>query len=59
VLGPLTLLLPLVIGGGLLYVAVGAQDWRVWVTAAAAGVSIPGIEWALGRAYVDRWRRLV
>jgi hypothetical protein len=59
VLGPMTLLRPLVIGGGLLYVALWAQDWRVWLVAAAAGVSMLGIEWVLGRAYVDRWRRLV
>ena len=58
VLGPMTLLRPLVIGGGLLYVALDAQDWRVWVAAVAAGVSMLGIEWVLGRAYADRWRRL-
>jgi hypothetical protein len=59
VLGPLTLLRPLVIAGGLVYAALGARDWRVWTVAVVAGVSMLGIEWLLGRAYVDRWRRLV
>ena len=59
VLGPLTLLRPLVIVGGLLFAVAGSSSWRVWVAAIAAGVSMIGIEHVLGRGYVDRWRRLV
>jgi hypothetical protein len=59
VLGPLTLLRPLVIAGGLLFAVVGSSNWRVWLAGLAAGVSMIGIEHVLGRGYVDRWRRLV
>lgn len=59
VLGPLTLLRPLVIVGGLLFAVVGSSNWRVWLAGLAAGVSMIGIEHVLGRGYVDRWRRLV
>ena len=55
----MTLLRPLVIAGGLVYAAMDAPDMRVWIVAIVAGVSMLGIEWVLGRAYVDRWRRLV
>jgi hypothetical protein len=59
VLGPLTLLRPLVIVGGLLFAVGGSSSWRVWLAATAAGVSMIGVERVLGRGYVDRWRRLV
>jgi hypothetical protein len=59
VLGPMTLLRPLVIAGGLAYAASGAPEWRVWLAAFAAGVSMLGIEGVLGRGYAERWRRLV
>jgi len=58
-LGPLTLVRPLVIGGGLLYAVWPAVEWRVWAVALAAGASMLGIEWLLGVRYRNRWRRLV
>jgi hypothetical protein len=51
--------LPLVIGGGLLYAAWPAGDWRVWAVAFLAGASVLGVERILGLRYRDRWRRLV
>jgi hypothetical protein len=59
VLGPLTLTRPLVVVGGLLFAVAGSSDWRVWLTGIVAGVSMIGIEHVLGRAYTERWRRLV
>jgi len=59
VLGPLTLVRPLVIGGGLLYAAWPAADWRVWVVALVAGATILGVETILGLCYRNRWRSLV
>ena len=59
VLGPLTLLRPLVIGGGLLYAAWPAGDWRVWAVAFVGGVSMLGVETLLGLRYRHRWRLLV
>jgi hypothetical protein len=59
VLGPLTLVRPLVIGGGLLYAAWPAADWRVWAAALVAGVSMLGVETILGLRYRNRWRYLV
>jgi hypothetical protein len=59
VLGPLTLVRPFVIAGGLVYAAIGARDWRVWLVAGAAGLSMLGIEILLGARYRPRWRRLV
>lgn len=59
VLGPLTLVRPLVIVGGLLFAVADAPAGRVWVAAVAAGVSMLGIEAVLGWRYHDRWRRLV
>ena len=59
VLGPLTLLRPLVVVGGLLFAVAGSPNWRVWLAGLAAGVSMIGVEHVLGRGYVDRWRRLV
>jgi hypothetical protein len=58
VLGPLTLVRPLVIAGGLVYASVGAGDWRVWAAAAVAGTSMLAVEAALGNLYRERWRRL-
>jgi hypothetical protein len=59
VLGPLTLIRPFVVAGGLLYAVSGTASWRVWAAAVSAGVSMIGIEFVLGRAYCGRWRRLV
>ena len=59
VLGPLTLLRPFVVAGGLLFAAAGASTWRVWLVAAVAGTSMLAFEHVLGRRYADRWRRLV
>jgi hypothetical protein len=59
VLGPLTLLRPLVIAGGLIVAVADAVDWRAFVVAIVAGAWMLRIEVLLGRAYVDRWRRLV
>ena len=58
-LGPLTLIRPLVICGGLLYAAWPATDWRVWMVAVVAGSSMLGIEWILGLRYRNWWKRLV
>lgn len=58
-LGPLTLLRPLVITGVLLYAVASATDWRVWVVACVAGASMLGVEWILGLRYRNRWRCLV
>jgi hypothetical protein len=59
VLGPLTLIRPLVIVAGLVYASLGAHDWRVWLVAAVAGASMLGIERVLGARYRPRWQRLV
>jgi hypothetical protein len=59
VLGPLTLVRPLVIVGGLLFAVAGASSWRVWLAGTVAGASMLAVEQVLGRGYVDRWRRLV
>jgi hypothetical protein len=59
VLGPLTLVRPVVIAGGLVYAAIGAREWCVWVAAVVAGVSMLGVEALLGAPYRRRWRRLV
>jgi hypothetical protein len=58
VLGPLTLLRPLVIAGGLAWAAVRSSEPRVWIVAAIAGISMLGAERLLGRPYRERWRRL-
>jgi hypothetical protein len=59
VLGPLTMIRPLVIGGGLFYAALATGEPRVWIAAAVAGVSMLGFEHVLGRPYARRWRRLL
>jgi hypothetical protein len=59
VLGPLTLVRPLVIVGGLLFAVVVTSSWRVWLAGTVAGASMLAVEQVLGRGYVDRWRRLV
>jgi hypothetical protein len=59
VLGPLTLVRPLVIVGGLLFAVAAASSWRVWLAGTVAGASMLAVEQVLGRGYVDRWRRLV
>jgi hypothetical protein len=59
VLGPLTLVRPWVVVGGLAYAAAGAARWETWIVAAIAGVSMIGIEPWLGRPHRERWRRLV
>ena len=58
VLGPLTLLRPLVIVGGLAFGASRVADPRVWITAVVAGVTMLGLERWLGRAHAHHWRRL-
>jgi hypothetical protein len=59
VLGPLTLLRPLVIAGGLAWAAVRSSEPRVWIVAIAAGVSMLAAERILGVPYRERWKRLV
>ena len=59
VLGPLTLIRPLVVVGGLLYAVAGSASWRVWLAGVAAGASMIGIEHVLGRRYRRRWQRLL
>jgi hypothetical protein len=58
VLGPLTLLRPLVIVGGLAWAAVRSSEPRVWILAAIAGIFMLSAERLLGRPYRERWRRL-
>ena len=50
VMGPLTVLRPVVIVGGLTWAALGAAHWRTWLVAAIAGASMIGIEYWLGGA---------
>lgn len=59
VLGPLTLLRPLVIAGGLAWAAVRSSEPRVWIVAIVAGVSMLAAERILGVPYRERWKRLV
>jgi hypothetical protein len=59
VLGPLTLLRPLVIAGGLAWAAVRSSEPRVWIVATLAGVSMLAAERILGVPYRERWKRLV
>jgi len=58
VLGPLTLLRPLVIAGGLAWAAVRSDEPRVWILAGCAGISMLCAERLLGRPYRERWKRL-
>jgi hypothetical protein len=58
VLGPLTLIRPLVIALGLASAAVRSSNPRVWIAAIAAGASMLGLEHVLGRRYAEQWRRL-
>lgn len=59
VLGPLTMLRPVVIAGGLAWAAVRSSEPRVWLVAILAGVSMLAAERVLGVPYRDRWKRLV
>jgi hypothetical protein len=59
VLGPLTLVRPVVIAGGLALAIAGSSDPRVWIAAVVAGASMLAFEHFLGRAHATRWRRLV
>jgi hypothetical protein len=59
VLGPLTLIRPVVLVGGLVSAAIRVPTPRVWVAALAAGSSMLAIERWLGRGPAQRWRRLV
>ena len=59
VLGPLTLIRPLVVTGGLLFAAIDTANPRVWIVALVAWASMLGLEPLLGRAHAARWRRLV
>ncbi len=51
VLGPLTLIRPVVIAGGLVLAAVRAADARVWIAAVVAGAAMLAVERMLGRRY--------
>jgi hypothetical protein len=59
VLGPMTLVRPWIIAGGLAFAAVGASRWQIWIVAATAAVSMISIEHWLGGPHRERWRRLV
>jgi hypothetical protein len=59
VLGPLTLVRPLVITLGLAWAAARSPEPRVWIAAAVAGFTMLAFEHVLGRAHAQRWRRLV
>jgi hypothetical protein len=58
VLGPFTLLRPLVIVVGLA-VAAAPFGARVWIAATVAGASLLGLEVVLGVRHRGRWRALV
>ncbi len=59
VLGPLTLVRPFVIIGALVAACVVADEPRVWIVGASAGISMLAAEHVLARRYAERWRRLV
>lgn len=59
VLGPLTLIRPLIIIGGLAAVCLATPDVRVIVAAVIACVTMLTFEHVVGRAHAERWRRLV
>ena len=59
VLGPLTLVRPIVILAGLAIAAARAPEPRVWIMAVLAGVTMLGIEGLLGRPHAAKWRQLV
>jgi hypothetical protein len=59
VLGPLTLVRPLVIASGLAFAAVRTPTPRVCVMALAAAASMLALELLLGRPHVGRWRGLL
>ena len=58
VLGPFTLVRPVVVIAGLAYAVAGASSWQTWIVAVTAGASVIGIESWLGGPYRERWRRL-
>jgi hypothetical protein len=59
VLGPLTLVRPLVIVSGLAFAAARTPTPRVYVMALAAAASMLALESLLGRSYAARWRDLL
>lgn len=59
VLGPLTLLRPLVIAGGLAFAASRVNEPRVWVAAAIACITMLAFERVIGRGHAQRWRALM
>jgi hypothetical protein len=59
ILGPLTLVRPVVIVGGLAWVAFRSAEPRVWIAAVAAAVSMLAVEALLARAYTNAWRKLI
>lgn len=59
VLGPLTLLRPFVIAGGLVLACAGTSEPRVWIAAIAAGLTMLSFEHVIGRLHATRWKRLV
>jgi hypothetical protein len=59
VLGPLTLVRPLVIVSGLAFAAIRTPTPRVWAIALAAAASMLALESLLGRQHASRWRDLL
>jgi hypothetical protein len=59
VLGPLTLIRPVIIIGGLAAVCMSLPEPRVIVAAAFACISMLSFEHLVGRSHAERWRRLV
>jgi hypothetical protein len=59
VLGPLTLVRPLVIVGGLAVACADTSEPRVWIAAIAAGITMLSFEHVIGRLHAARWQRLV
>ena len=59
VLGPLTLVRPLVIVSGLTFAAVRNPTTRVLIAALAAAATMLALEHVLGRQHASRWRELI
>jgi hypothetical protein len=59
VLGPLTLVRPLVIASGLTFAAIRTPTPSVWVFALAAAATMLTLERLLGRKHTNQWRSLL
>ena len=59
VLGPLTLLRPLVILGGLTWAAAHSAEPRVWIVTGCAAATMLAAERLLGLSYREHWKRLL